>query len=82
VITTGRVVPADPIQKIMAVQLVEVAPEESLRSVAQELADGQVGAVLVRVPGNRSPARRSGSVENPASPATYHGAGQDAMPLS
>jgi CBS domain-containing protein len=51
VITTGSVIPADPIQKIMAVQLAEVAPEESLRSVAQELVADEIGAVLVRVPG-------------------------------
>ena len=49
--TTGKVTSADPIQRIMAKRLVEIGPEESLRSVAQELVADEIGAVLVRVPG-------------------------------
>jgi CBS domain-containing protein len=51
VITTGKVTPADPIQKIMTKRLVEVHAEESLRLVAQELAADEVGTVLVSAPG-------------------------------
>ncbi|MGH4008333.1 MAG: CBS domain-containing protein [Pseudonocardiaceae bacterium] len=35
----------------MAKRLVDIGPEESLRSVAQELVADEIGAVLVRVPG-------------------------------
>jgi CBS domain-containing protein len=51
VITTGKVTPADPIQKIMTKRLVEIHAEESLRSVAQELVADEIGTILVRVPG-------------------------------
>ncbi|MGH4011489.1 MAG: CBS domain-containing protein [Pseudonocardiaceae bacterium] len=37
------VTPADPIQKIMTKRLAEIHPEESLRSVAQELVADEIG---------------------------------------
>jgi CBS domain-containing protein len=48
---TGRPSPADPVHTIMAENLATVAPEASLRSVAEELTAGEIGAVAVDSPG-------------------------------
>jgi CBS domain-containing protein len=42
---------ADPVRRIMAHGPVGVAPESTLREVARELADDEIGAVLVQAPG-------------------------------
>jgi CBS domain-containing protein len=43
--------PTDPIRRIMARQPVGVSPAATLREVARELADDEIGAVLVESPG-------------------------------
>jgi CBS domain-containing protein len=43
--------PADPVRRIMARDPVGVSPAATLREVARELADDEIGAVLVERPG-------------------------------
>jgi CBS domain-containing protein len=43
--------PADPVRAIMSRQLHSVPPEASLREAARELADNEIGAVLVETSG-------------------------------
>jgi CBS domain-containing protein len=45
--SVGHLTPADPIRDLMARHPASVGTDESVRSVAQELVAGEIGAVLV-----------------------------------
>jgi CBS domain-containing protein len=48
--TTISAVPTDPVKVIMADRLADLGPEQSLRSIAQELVAGEIGVLVVRAP--------------------------------
>jgi CBS domain-containing protein len=48
------IAPTDPISTIASAVVAEVDSAQTLRSVAEELAAGEIGAVVVRIPGRPS----------------------------
>ena len=49
--TVGHLTPADPVRDLMARHPASVGTDESVRTVAQELVAGEIGAVLVTAAG-------------------------------